>query len=220
MGTEQNFLQTIHNKTARNYERVSLAEKPACARVAKQFGFDYWDGDRKHGFGGYSYDGRWAPMAKRIVDHYELSPKSRILDIGCGKAFLLYEIQKLVPGISVAGIDVSEYGIATAKEEVRPSLRLGKAQKLEFETKSFDFVMSVMTLHNLYLFELADALKEISRVGKGPAYIAVEAYRTEEEKANLLSWQLTCESFFTPQEWTWAFDHFGYQGDFEFVYFE
>ena len=144
----------------------------------------------------------------------------RILDIGCGKAFLLYELTQVVPGIEIAGLDISEYGIANAKEEVRPFLKLGDCTDLPWPAESFDFVFSITTLHNLYNYDLFKALKEMQRVRRGPAWLCVESYRTEREKANLLYWQLTCETFYTPAEWKWFFDLAGYTGDYGFIYFE
>jgi Methylase involved in ubiquinone/menaquinone biosynthesis len=215
------FLSAVHKKTQRDYlGRVNEFPKAEAAKLAKKFDFDYWDGDRKVGYGGYKYDGRWRAVADAIAQHYNLKPGDRILDVGCGKAFLLYDFTQSVPGVEVCGIDISEYGVNHAKEEVRPFLKVCNATELPFEDKSFDLVISINTLHNLYCFELDKALREIERVSKGNKYIVVESYRNEEEKANLLYWQLTCESFCTPEEWQWWFDHCGYTGDHSFIYFE
>lgn len=215
------FLSSFHKRTQRNYlGRVTEFPKARAATMAKQWGFDYWDGDRKFGYGGYSYDGRWRPVAQAMSQHYGLRPGDRILDIGCGKAHLLYEFTQVVPGVEVRGLDISAYGIEHAKEEVRPFLRLGNATHLPFENKSVDLVISITTLHNLYCYDVDKALREIERVGKRHKYIVVESYRNEEEKANLLYWQLTCEMFCTPAEWQWWFDHCGYTGDHSFIYFE
>jgi len=215
------FLSAVHKRTKRDYlGRVNEFPKAEAAKLAKKFDFDYWDGDRKVGYGGYKYDGRWRTVADPIVEHYNLKPGDRILDVGCGKAFLLYDFTQAVPGVEVTGIDISEYGIAHAKEEVRPFLKAGSATELPFADNSFDLVISINTLHNLYCFDLDRALGEIERVGKGNKYIVVESYRNEAEKANLLYWQLTCESFYTPDEWQWWFDRCGYTGDHSFIYFE
>jgi protein-L-isoaspartate(D-aspartate) O-methyltransferase len=195
-------------------------DKAECAEVARRWGRDYWDGDRKYGYGGYRYDGRWRPVAERMAKHYGLKPGDRILDVGCGKAFLLYEFTQVVPGVQVAGIDVSTYGMENAKEEVRPFLRVGNAVALPWPRASFDLVYSLNVFHNLYNYELDAALKEMQRVGRDNRYICVESYRNEREKANLLYWQLTCETFFTPREWEYAFDQNGYTGDYGFIFFE
>jgi len=215
------LISQLHTSTRRDYlERVVRGDKAACAEVAKRFGAEYWDGDRKYGYGGYRYDGRWEPVARSLVDHYSLTAGSRVLDVGCGKGYLLFDMMRVCPGLEVRGIELSRYALEHAKEEVRPFLDLGEAQNLPYENGSFDLVLSITTLHNLYVHDLARALAEIGRVRRGGTYIVVESYRNEQEKANLLHWQLTCECFFTPEEWEWLFQEFGYTGDYSFIYFE
>lgn len=215
------FVTRLHTSTKRDYlERVVQHDKAECVVVAKQYGEDYWDGDRKYGFGGYHYDGRWRPVAQAMADYYGLKSGDSILDVGCGKAFLLYEFTQVVPGLKVTGMDISEYAIANAKEEVRPYLRAANAVDLPYEDESFDLVISLGTLHNLLIYDLRQAVKEIQRVGKQDRYISVESYRNEREKVNLLYWQLTCESFYSPEEWEWFYNDCGYTGDFEFIFFE
>jgi SAM-dependent methyltransferase len=215
------FLTPLHKRTQRDYlGRVNEYPKAEAAKVAKKFDCDYWDGDRKFGYGGFKYDGRYRPVAEAMAQHYGLKPGDSILDVGCGKAFLLYEFTQAVPGVKVRGVDISRYGIEYAKPEVRPFLEVGNAIALPFPDHSFDLVISITTFHNLYCYELDKALREVERVGRRHKYIVVESYRTEEEKANLLYWQLTCEMFCTPQEWEWWFDRCGYTGDYSFIFFE
>lgn len=215
------FITKVHTSTKRDYlQRVVETDKAERAEVAIKFGKDYWDGDRLSGYGGYKYDGRWRPVADDLVQHYGLKPGSRVLDVGCGKGFLLYDITQAVPGVEVAGMDISQYAIDNAKEEVRPFLRQGNANQLPFEDNSFDLVISITTLHNLYVYDLWQSLKEIERVGRSGKFIVVEAYRNEREKVNLMYWQLTCRAFHTPKEWEWIFAETGYTGDYEFIFFE
>jgi SAM-dependent methyltransferase len=215
------FLTETHNRTARNYvQRVVEHDKAECTEVARQFGFDYWDGDRKYGYGGYKYDGRWRPVADKLARHYGLKPGSRVLDVGCAKGFLLYDLTQVVAGIEIAGLDVSAYAIAHARDEVKPFLQVGSAADLPFPDASFDLVLSINTLHNLYTYELDLALRELMRVGRRDRYVVLDSYRNAQEKVNLLYWQITCECFFTPAEWDWWFRQTGYTGDYSFVYFE
>ncbi|HJN25750.1 MAG TPA: class I SAM-dependent methyltransferase [Rhodospirillales bacterium] len=215
------FLSSLHTGTKRDYvQRVVEYDKAECAEIAKQWGFDYWDGDRKYGFGGMRYDGRWLPIAQKMATHYGLKAGDKILDAGCGKAFLLHEFTQAVPGIEIAGLDISQYGIDNAKKETRPFLKTGNCTELPYADNEFDFVYSLNTFHNLKNFELMAALKEMQRVGKKNRYICVESYRNESEKANLLYWQLTCETFYGPDEWQWFYDQAGYEGDSGFIYFE
>ncbi len=215
------FINRVHKSTTRDYmERVAVHDKAACAELAVQYGKDYWDGDRSTGYGGFRYDGRWRAVAEDMVKHYQLAPDAKVLDVGCGKGFLLYEFTQVLPQATVAGLDISEYAIQNAKEEVRPFLHQGSASTLPFADKSFDFVYSILTLHNLYLPDLWKALQEIERVSRGPKYIVVETYRNEREKVNLLYWQLTCRAFHTPGEWEWMFSEAGYTGDHSYIVFE
>lgn len=215
------FLSAVHKATRRDYlGRVNEIPKAEAARIAKRFGREYWDGDRRHGYGGYRYDGRWRAVADHLRDHYGLRPGQRVLDVGCGKAFLLYDLCQSVPGLEVFGIDISAYGLAHAKPEMHDRLALSTAAALPFADRSFDLVLSINALHNLRCFDLDRALREIARVSRDAAYICVESYRNEEEKVNLLYWQLTCESFYAPDEWEWWFERCGYRGDHSFIYFE
>lgn len=215
------FLTSVHKKTKRDYlARVNEFPKAEAAKIARRFDYDYWDGDRKFGYGGYKYDGRWRKVAEDMVNHYNIKPGDRILDVGCGKGFLLYDFTQVVPGIEVQGIDISEYAIQNAKEEVRPFLQVGNASSLPYEDDNFDLVISTNALHNLYCYDLVAALKEIERVGRKNKYLVVESYRNEEEKVNLMYWVLTAECFFISKEWEWFFKLADYRGDYSFIYFE
>ena len=185
------FLGQLHNRTKRDYvARVVQYDKAACAEVAKKYGQDYWDGERQYGYGGYKYDGRWLPIAQAMAARYGLKPGDRILDVCCGKGFLLHEFTNAVPGVEIAGIDISTYAIANAKEEVKSSLQAGNAISLPYPDNSFDFVVSLGGLHNLPIMHLFDAVREIDRVGKGnKKYIMVEilAKRTGAREPALLA---------------------------------
>ena len=218
------FMSVLHKSTTRDYlARVNDPEYPKAkaATLAKQWGYDYWDGDRRINYGGYRYlEGRWEKVARAMVDHYDLPERPRILDIGCGKGFLLFDFLKVLPEAEIHGLDISDYALTNSKEEIRDRLVLGNATQLPWLDDYFDLVISLNTFHNLHNYDLDQALREMERVGKTNKYICVEAYRTEEEKANLLYWQVTCEAFCTPEEWQWWFQQTGYTGDYSFIYFE
>lgn len=215
------FISGIHNATKRNYvQRVVDYDKAECATISKKFGQEYFDGDRKYGYGGFRYDGRWKSFAEKLIAHYGIKPGMRVLDIGCAKGFLLHEFKQLIPGLEVAGLDISDYAIANGMESAKPFMRVGNAMELPWPDKHFDLVLSINTLHNLQLPGLCKALREIQRVGRGGKFIVMDSYRNEREKVNLMYWQLTCECFFTPDEWQWIFQQTGYDGDWDFVCFE
>ncbi len=219
---EIDFIGKLHSQTQRDYVgRVVEHDKAECAEIAKKYGRDYWDGERQYGYGGYSYDGRWRSVADDMAAHYGLKAGDKILDIGCGKGYLAYEFTQAVPGIEVEGIDISEYAIENAKEEMKPFLQIGNATDLPYDDDSFDFVVSLGALHNLKISELFTGLREMERVGRGTRkYFMVESFRNESERANLLYWQLTCESFHSPEDWEWIAQEAGYTGDYGFIFFE
>tara|TARA_B100000700_G_scaffold331081_1_gene461269 strand:+ start:241 stop:912 length:672 start_codon:yes stop_codon:yes gene_type:complete len=221
---EIDFMNVLHKSTKRDYlERVNDAEFPKAkaAEVAKKWDFDYWDGDRRINYGGYKYiEGRWTKVAKAMIAHYKLTEEAKILDIGCGKGFLLYDILKCLPHAEVHGLDISSYAIQNSKEEIKEKIQLGNSNNLPWPDNYFDLVISITTLHNLHNYDLEKSLIEMERVGKSNKYLCVESYRNEQEKTNLLYWQVTCEAFNTPREWEWWFKKTGYNGDYSFIYFE
>ena len=215
------FVSLIHRSTQRDYlARVTQRDKAEVAELAIKFDYDYWDGSRETGYGGYRYDGRWRKVADAMVSTYGLRPGMRVLDVGSGKGFLLHDFTEACPGIEVAGIDISPYAVDQTMESVKPFCRVGTAAELPWPDDHFDLVVSITTLHNLYLQDLWPAFQEIERVSRANKYICVEAYRNEREKVNLIYWQLTCRAFHTPEEWSFLFEKTGYTGDNEFIYFE
>lgn len=220
MGKLLNVVTPLHKRTKRDYLARMVDDKVACMLKAKEYELDYWDGDRRFGYGGYRYDGRWKVVAEALIAMYGLRDGARILDVGCGKGFLLHELKQLLPAAEVVGFDVSKHGLADAPEAIRPHLFRYRAQDgYPWGDQYFDLVVSVGALHNLRLFELQTALREVERVGKNK-YVMVESYRNELEQFNLQCWALTAESFFDTAEWIWLYDHLGYTGDYEFIYFE
>ena len=211
MGKLRNYVTPLHQSTMRNYLARMEDEKIHCMQIAKQYEEDYWDGDRRYGYGGYKYiPGRWKTVAEELIKNYNLKSDSKVLDVGCGKGFLLHEMKLLLPKLDIKGIDISEHGLRNAKKEVKPFLKIHKAQdSLPFEDDEFDLVISLGTLHNLRLFDLEKSLIEIERVGRN-AYVMLESYRNEKELFNLQCWALTAESFFDEEEWVWLYEHFNY----------
>lgn len=220
MKSELNLVTPLHTRTQRDYLARMQDDKIHCMARAKEYGTDYWDGKRRYGYGGYRYDGRWQEVAGRLIDYYQLQGNVKILDVGCGKAHLLYELSQLLPEADCIGFDISEPGIADAPAGIREHLHLREAQTIyPWPDDHFDLVLSLGCLHNLKVFDLQTAIKEIERVGK-QKYIMVESYRNNTELFNLQCWALTCESFFAKDEWQWLYQDWHYTGDYEFIYFE
>ena len=217
----KNYITPIHKSAKRDYLDRMNNEKIKCMKIAKKYDFDYWDGSRRTGYGGYKYiKSYWKGMAEKLIKDYNLRDGSKVLDVGCGKSFLLHEMKLIKPSLNIMGFDVSDYALKHNTELIKPFVYNQKAQDpFKYKNKEIDLVISINTLHNLKLFDLKKAILEISRVGK-QAYIVVESYRNEKELFNLQCWALTCESFFSVDEWLWIYDQFNYAGDYEFIFFE
>ena len=214
MGKEINLLNNYPRTKRPIEERAQLVTEQHRA-VAREFGREYFDGDRLHGYNGYNYHPRfWQATVKRIRDHYGLAADARILDVGCAKGFMLHDFQELMPLATLAGIDVSEYAIANAKESVAPFLRVGDARAIPYENGYFDLVISINTVHNLKVEDCKNALHEIQRVSKSHSFIVVDAWRNEEEQKNLLMWNLTAQTFMHADDWKGVFAEVGYTGDY------
>jgi ubiquinone/menaquinone biosynthesis C-methylase UbiE len=200
-------------RAKRNIQKRAAAKDPAVVAIAKQYGEHYWDGPREYGYGGYRYDGRWRAVARDIIAHFGLKPGMRVLDVGCGKGFLVKDLMLECPGLEVFGLDISLYAIVNAPPELAGRIHLGTAEKLPFADKAFDCVLSLNTIHNLPRPRAVRAMQEIERVGSGRGFVVVDSYRTPEEKEIFESWVLTAEFHDYPQGWVDLFREAGYTGD-------
>ncbi len=184
-------------------------------KIARKFGKEYFDGDRKYGYGGFDYNQKfWQMVIPDFQKQYGLTKSSRILDVGCAKGFMLFDFQRLIPGIEVSGIDISKYAITNALAEIKNSLNIADARSLPFEDKSFDLVISINTIHNLNAVNCKKALKEIMRVSKKHAFITVDAYRNDMEKQRMQDWNLTALTYMHVDAWRIFFRNAGYTGDY------
>lgn len=200
-------------KTKRDLKRRVETRDPEAVRIAKEFGETFFDGHRDFGYGGYRYDGRWQPVARDIIEHYGLKPGMRVLDIGCAKGFLVKDLMDALHGLEVFGLDISEYAITHCPPELVGRLHLGSCEHLPFPDASFDLVLALDVIHNCLRDGVIRALREIERVGKGKAFIRVDSYHSEEQKAVFESWVLTAQFHDYPEGWYEVFEEAGYNGD-------
>lgn len=216
--TEVNLL-TRYPRAKRNV-KARLGNKGENRAIAMKFGKEYFDGTREQGYGGYRYDGRWLPIAEDIVKHFDLKPGDRVLDIGCGKGFLVKDLMKVCPGLEVFGIDISEYAVINCEPEVVGRIHVGNATHLPFPEKSFQAVLSINTVHNLDRADCIRAVREMERVAPGRGYVQVDAYRNNEEEQIFLDWVLTALTYGTPEFWVALLREAGYTGDYYWTILE
>lgn len=202
-------------KSKRDLTSRLEAKSEQVRAVARQFGREFFDGDREHGYGGFSYHPRfWQPVIPDLISHFKLTNSSSVLDVGCAKGFMLYDFLQVLPKLTVSGIDISSYAIENSKDEVKPYLKQGCATQLPFENNSFDAVISINTVHNLEERDLTKALMEIQRVSKGKSFITVDAYRNDSEKEKMEAWNLTAKTIKHVDEWKIFFNDIGFTGDY------
>lgn len=214
MGQEIDLLVN-YPKTKRAVKERGAEKTEEDRAIARRFGKDFFDGDRRHGYGGYQYHPRfWQPVIPTFREHFSLDEGSSVLDVGCGKGFMLHDLGELVPGVRVAGIDISEYAIENAMPDMSPCLQVADARELPFEDDAFEVVISINTIHNLDRDDCAKALKEIERVQRKGSFITVDAYRDDEEKELMEAWNLTAKTVMHVEEWEAFFAEVGYTGDY------
>ena len=202
-------------KTKRNVEERGETKTEEDREIARKFGKEFFDGDRKHGYGGFSYHPRfWQPVIPTFQEHFGLTTQTAVLDVGCGKGFMLHDMAGLIPGITVKGVDISEYAILNTIADMKPHVKVADARDLPFADNSFDVAISINTIHNLDRDECAVALREIERVNRGKSFVTVDAYRNEEEKDLMQAWNLTAKTILHEDEWVQFFGQVGYTGDY------
>jgi SAM-dependent methyltransferase len=214
MGKEIDLLVN-YPRTQRKIEDRGQQKTPQAQNIAREFGKEFFDGDRNHGYGGFNYFPRfWQPVVPTFQAHWGLDRNSGVLDVGCAKGFMLHDIVELIPGIQVNGIDISEYAIENAMEDIKPHVQVANAVDLPFETDSFDVTISINTVHNLERQDCGIALQEIERVSRKGAFITVDAYRDQKEYDRMMAWNLTAKTIMSVDEWVMFFEEVGYSGDY------
>ena len=212
--SEVNLLKR-YPKTKRDPKARAQNRAPEDREIARRFDKDFFDGDRRHGYGGFNYNEKyWSKVVLDFVEYYNLKTDCKILDVGCGKGFMLYDFYKFSKDFYLRGIDISDYAIENSKPEVKNFLSVGNAKKLDFEDNSFDLVISINTIHNLEGQDLENSLLEIERVSKKNKFLIVDAYANDNEKEELNNWNLTAKTILHVDEWKSLFDKVGYTGDY------
>jgi SAM-dependent methyltransferase len=208
-------LMKNYPRSKRDIKQRGVEKTEEDRRLAREFGKEFFDGDRKNGYGGFYYNPRfWQPVIPTFQEHFRLTKESSVLDVGCAKGFMLNDMAELIPGITVKGIDISKYAIDSALESIKKHVQVGDARELPFEDSLFDVVITVTTVHNFDREECIQALREIERVSRGKGFVTVDAYRNDEEKEAMYAWNLTAKTILHVDEWKELFKEAGYTGDY------
>ena len=214
MGQEIDLLIN-YPKTKRDLDSRLENKSEDDRKIARLFGKDFFDGDRKHGYGGFSYMPRfWQPVVPTFIEYWKLTPDSSILDVGCAKGFMMHDINEVIKNIKIQGVDISDYAVSNCIDSMKDNVLVADAKELPFEDNSFDVVISINTIHNLDRKECGKALQEIERVSKKHSFITVDAYRSEIEKQRMYAWNLTAKTIMSVDEWKMFFEEVGYTGDY------
>ena len=214
LGKEIDLLKS-YPKSKRDISNRVKSKTKEQQLIARKFGKEFFDGDRKHGYGGFAYNSKfWENVIPDFVNFYNLKNGSKILDVGCAKGFMLFDFKQYNNNFILKGLDISRYAIENSKEEVRENLIVGDAKSLPFEDNTFDLVISINTIHNLELKDCGISLKEIERVTKKNSFITVDAYRNNEEKERMMKWNLTAKTIMSVEDWIDFFKSNNFNGDY------
>jgi SAM-dependent methyltransferase len=214
MGKEENLLKFYPQSNRPIKERGNLITEKDRAK-ARKFDIEYFDGDRLTGYGGYNYNPRfWTDTVSYMVKYYGLSNNSKILDVGCAKGYMMYDLSLLIPGAEIKGLDISSYAKENSLVEMKENITVGNANNLPFEDNYFDLVIAINTLHNLPLIDCKEAFREIKRVTKHHSFVMNDAWNDDKGKESMLNWNLTALTYMSCEDWKKLFAEVGYEGDY------
>jgi len=215
-----NFWKYYPKSNRKNISNLRVKVSDKLRKKLQKFPKEYFDGKRSHGYGGYYYNPKFfKKIVKAMIKYYKLNNKSKILDIGCAKGFMMYEFKKALPGCEIKGIDISTYCKKKAVKKIKKFIKIGTCEKLPYPDKYFDFVVSISSIHNVKKTGIIESLKEIVRVSKRNSFIRVKAYKNLKEKKFIDEWNVVAKSNLSISEWKNLFKQTKYEGDFDFSNF-
>tara|TARA_A100001015_G_scaffold318506_1_gene438602 strand:- start:3189 stop:3863 length:675 start_codon:yes stop_codon:yes gene_type:complete len=208
LGTDEKLVRDLSVRESSNRELNKI--------ISKKFDFEYFDGSRDQGYGGYYYDGRWVDVARRIIERYQLPVGGNFLDVGCAKGFLLHDLKTIRPDLNVFGLDISAYALEKSLPTIQKYMIKGNCINLPYEDKFFDAVVCINTVHNLDYERCKIAISELIRVSKNKKniFIQVDSYTSENELDLFKKWVLTAETYLKPEEWLDLFADVKFKGDY------
>jgi len=204
----------FNNKTKR--KKLGNIRKVQNRYIAWKLGKEYYDGSRINGYGGFKYDGRWKVLLPNLIKRYKLTKKSKVLEIGCKKGFLLHDLNLLIPGIQSYGIENHKYPITKIRKKLKKNIYYREYYNLDnFNSNQFDLVIAFNSIYMQNLGDVIKTLKQIKRISK-KSYISIASYSTKRDRNKFLDWTLLGTTILKKQEWKKIFNLIGYKGDYYF----
>ena len=215
-----NFWKHYPKTNRKNISSLRIEVSNDLRKKLQKFPKEYFDGKRAHGYGGYYYNPKFfRKIVKAMIKYYKLNNKSKILDIGCAKGFMMYEFKNALPNCEIKGIDISRYCKKKAIKKIKKNIKIGTCEELPYPNKYFDFVVSISTIHNVTKTGIKKSLKEIVRVSKKNAFIKIKAYKNATEKKKINQWNLVAKSNLSQNQWLKLFAETNYTHDYLFSNF-
>lgn len=186
--------------------------------IASKRGQTFFDGKRSFGYGGYRYDGRWIPVAKKIIQKFKLKNNSKILQINCEKGYLLHDLRLLNKTFNIHGVETSEYAKAKAHNKVRKNIKICKDYtNLKFENNYFDFVICLGAVSYHGLKDAIQLIREIKRVSKSKSFINFASFKTPKDYWLIRDWTVLGNCILHEREWKKLMKHLDYKGAYDFI---
>ena len=200
--------KTVVNRTVKRSIKNKL--------VAWNLDRDYYDGNRNNGYGGFNYDGRWLKLLPKIIKRYKLTNKSKILDLGCKKGFIMKDLKILLPQSKIVGIEDHIYPIKKAEKEIKKNIIFNNYYQIPFKKNFFDLVIGFSSIYKYNFIDVVKTIKEINRVSKN-SFFTVASYSNKREKELFDKWTLLGTTILKKKEWIQLFKILNYKGDYYFT---
>lgn len=158
---------------------------------AEEYDISYFDGklSSHHHNAGYSYYQRFNVTRevngveyhdtfqiahRELFDSYPIIHNSKLLDVGCAKGFLVEDFRSW--GVEAYGIDVSEYAISCAIEDIKPYLVVGDARTYltNYSDLEFDVLISQRFMECFEDEEIPNLVNHFNRISKTQIHVIDE----------------------------------------------
>ncbi len=164
-------------RNKKNWNKISTPKN------YKDFGFEFFDGSSLDiGYHGYKYKKKYFDkVAKNLIEKFNLTSKSRVLDIGCAKGCLMYDLSRY--GIKAKGLDVSFYAKNKSVPQIKNNIEI--ISNLNFLNKKFDLIISLNVL-NYFKYSKIDKIINLIRNKSKKNFLIIETISNPKMKEQFL----------------------------------